>query len=419
MHDHQQSRTQIEELKGPRREISRTGCVVAEEVGCTLHCGPLHSSLQVSGETVRHRCNFDAGSNGFSVGGLRLQQPKSQNADVPQVGAPLHRSSTHSDSGGAQRRDVLCAGLIVADHVCKPIPLMPPPGGITMTECLTLTLGGSASNVAVDMAKLGLSVGIAGRIGNDPFGLFVRQEMEQMGIDCQTIQVSETADTSATLVVNVVGEDRRFIHAVGANAEFTADEVDRDLLKQYRVLYVGGFGLNPALSGDSVSALFRDAKELGLVTVLDVVVGDPGRMPEMLAPVLPFTDYFFPNEDEARMITGLGDPVAQAEQFRTAGARTVVITSGGRGMVAMDDAGLLRRSAYHVQELDATGGGDAFVAGYVYAMLQDQDRVHRLAYGAAMGASCVRSMGATTGVFNRQELETYVNTQPAPTAPAG
>lgn len=283
-----------------------------------------------------------------------------------------------------------------------------------MTDRLTLTIGGCAANVAVDLAKLGLGVGIAGRIGDDPLGQFVRQTLETSGIDCHSMSVSQSAQTAATLVVNVAGQDRRFIHAVGANAEFTADEIDRTLLPRYRAVYVGGFGLNPALSGESVSALFREARAMGVLTVLDVVIGDPERIPAMLAPVLPFTDIFLPNEDESTMMTGLSDPVEQARWFRDAGAATVVVTSGSRGMVAIDSDGLLRGGAYPIIEVDATGGGDAFVAGYLYAALQGHDRARRLVYGAALGSSCVRVAGATTGVFNRQELETFVIDQPPP-----
>ncbi|MCA9054875.1 MAG: carbohydrate kinase family protein [Planctomycetaceae bacterium] len=63
--------------------------------------------------------------------------------------------------------DVLCAGLIVADHVCAPIERFPPAGGLATTGRLELTIGGCAANVAVDLARLGLRVAIGGRVGND------------------------------------------------------------------------------------------------------------------------------------------------------------------------------------------------------------------------------------------------------------
>ncbi|HLQ46234.1 MAG TPA: PfkB family carbohydrate kinase, partial [Planctomycetaceae bacterium] len=64
--------------------------------------------------------------------------------------------------------------------------------------------------------------------------------------------------------------------------------------------------------------------------------------------------------------------------------------------------------AHPVQFVDGTGSGDAFVAGYVYGLLRGADTQHCVRLGSALGASCVRATGATTGVFNASELEAFV-----------
>lgn len=307
--------------------------------------------------------------------------------------------------------DVVCAGLIVADHVCAPIPRFPPQGGLVMTDRLELTIGGCAANVAVDLARLDLAVSVGGRVGDDVLGRFVTESLASQGVSCETITRSRTAQTSATLVVNVAGEDRRFLHAVGANAEFTGDELSEAVLRTCRAVYVGGFGLNPALSGASVARLFRTAREAGAITLLDVVVGDPALLPPMLAEALPETDVFLPNEDEALAITGVTGPLEQARLFRDLGAGTVVVTSGSRGSLLLNRTGGWRAEAYQTPCVDGTGGGDAFAAGFLYGQLQGGDPVRCLQYGAAMGSSCVRAMGATTGVFRRGELEAFVSEQ--------
>ena len=76
----------------------------------------------------------------------------------------------------APRYDCLCVGIVVADHVCDPIDHIPEAGRLVLTPGMRLTIGGSAANTAVDLAKLGLSVGVAGTIGNDVLGRFVRDE---------------------------------------------------------------------------------------------------------------------------------------------------------------------------------------------------------------------------------------------------
>lgn len=304
--------------------------------------------------------------------------------------------------------DILCAGLVVADFVGAPVAAMPPSGGIVTTPRIELTIGGSAANVAVDVAKLGLRGGIAALIGDDPLGQFVRDSLQRERVNCDHLAVTASAQTASTLIVNVQGEDRRFIHAVGANAEFTGETLTREVLREFRILCVGGFGLNPQLSGAHVRRVFRIARELGVTTVLDVVISDPAPAWEMLQEVLPETDLFLPNQDEGRLILGLDDPQEQARRFSSAGAKTVIVTRGSRGSILFDGHQMWEATAFPVDQVDGTGGGDAFVAGYVYGLLKSASPTACLAYGAAMGASCVRAAGATTSVFRREELEEYV-----------
>ena len=89
-----------------------------------------------------------------------------------------------------------------------------------------------------------------------------------------------------------------------------------------------------------------------------------------------------------------------------------VSDSGGDGVLLDGEDGVWQADVYRVPTVDATGTGDAFLAGYVYGLKQGADVPLRLKYGAALGASCVRAIGATTGVFNAAELEEYVRREP-------
>jgi sugar/nucleoside kinase (ribokinase family) len=275
-----------------------------------------------------------------------------------------------------------------------------------------MAIGGCAANTAIDLSKLDARVGIVGLVGADAMGSFSRDALEREHVSCDYLSVSETTQTSATLIVNVQGEDRRFIHAVGANAEFTGETLTADVLQQCRILCVGGFALNPRLSGANVRQAFQTARKLGVTTALDVVIGDPAPAWEMLQEVLPETDLFLPNQDEGRLILGVDDPFEQARCFKAAGAGAVIITRGGEGSIFYDGRDMYEAAAYPVEQVDGTGGGDAFVAGFLYGLLKQATPVECLAYGAAMGASCVRAAGATTSVFRRDELEAYVQGHP-------
>ena len=308
--------------------------------------------------------------------------------------------------------DCLCAGIIVADHVCAPIDHLPEAGELVTTERLELAIGGCAANVAVDLAKLNAKVAIAGIVGSDVFGRYVREELEASGVDCEFVVESPTHQTSGTLVINVQGEDRRFIHTVGANAEFSGAEVTNEMLQTCRVLYLGGYCLADQPTARNVARMFKAAQESGVKTVLDVVIpGEADYWPK-LRPVLPYTDVFLPNDDEARLITGETDPIRQAEKFHRKGAKTVVITCGERGAVLLSETSLLQADADRVEFVDGTGSGDAFDAGFIYGLLKGKTEVECLRLGSALGASCVRVTGATAGVFTEPELQRFVDEHP-------
>ena len=137
--------------------------------------------------------------------------------------------------------DVVCVGIVVADMFASPLPHLPVPGELAPVDELLLQTGGCAANTSVDVAKLGAKVAVVARVGNDIFGEFIRDDLEQKGVDVSGIQVSPVTPTSRTVILTVTGEDRRYIHSVGANAEFTLNGVDLGLIADARVLYVGGY----------------------------------------------------------------------------------------------------------------------------------------------------------------------------------
>jgi sugar/nucleoside kinase (ribokinase family) len=315
--------------------------------------------------------------------------------------------------------DVLCAGIVVADFVCDPVAEIPAAGALVETSAIAMSIGGCASNVAVDLCRLGRTAHVAGRVGRDVPGRFVREALLAAGVQTACLLETPEAPTSATLVINVRGQDRRFIHAVGANSLVDGTEFDLANIGQFKVVYLGGFFLMPRLRGGQAARLFRAAREAGLPTVLDVVVAAAGSHWSELEQVLPHTSIFMPNHDEARLLTGLDDPLQQARRFIAAGADTVVITLGGHGaLLATRDRALLA-GAFLVPFVDGTGSGDAFAAGYISALIDGMPPEACLEAGSALGASCVRAPGATTGVFDREELNGFLREHKLLIRPAG
>jgi len=287
--------------------------------------------------------------------------------------------------------DCLCAGILFADVACAPVERVPEPGELVPTERMQLGLGGCASNTGVDLAKLGYRVGVSGCVGDDPFGKVIIEALEAGGVDARGIHRLAGTGSACSMIINVRGQDRRC---------------------QAKVIYVGGYFMMPELETEEMVELFRAARAAGTKTILDVVLYGDEPYWDRLAPLLGETDVFMPNDDEAALITGLDDPLAQAERFREAGAATVVITQGEKGSLLVSDDLRLRAGAYRVDFVGGTGSGDAFDAGFIAGMLAGEDPAGCIRWGSALGASCVKAIGATEGVFDRAEAEAFLEKHP-------
>lgn len=308
----------------------------------------------------------------------------------------------------SQSPEVLCAGIIVADHVCTPIPHLPAAGELVMADGMLLTIGGCAANAAVDLAKMGVRAAVVGRVGSDVFGRVVTDLLREAGVDVGLVQVTPGADTSQTLIVNVAGQDRRFIHTFGANGEFRAADIPVAQLQHVRILYLGGYLLMPKIVQEELVPVFAAARPLGVKTVLDVATPGQADYLPRLEKLLPHVDVFLPNHHEGELITGEKDPLKQAELFHRLGAKTAVITLGGEGAILVQDSLRVRAGIYTVPYVDGSGGGDAFDAGFIYGMLQGFHSEDCLRVASALGASCVRAIGTTPGVFTRTECEQFL-----------
>ena len=298
---------------------------------------------------------------------------------------------------------VLCAGIIVLDHGCSPIKHFPAEGELIATSGMALTLGGCAANVGVDLTKMGVHSKILGKIGDDDFGKIILLKLKATGSDISKIIKQTNSPTSQTLVINVTGQDRRFIHLIGANEGFTDTDFQNKDIEGCKVIYLGGYLLMDKLSPDHLAGVFRTAQMNGAKTVLDVVTPGPGDHLEKLKPILPFVDVFLPNDAEAKLISGIENPIQQAIFFKSMGVKTSIITLGNQGTILLNDQGCYKAEIFKINYHDGSGSGDAFTAGYISGILENKTDIECLEIGSALGASCVRAQGTTEGVFHKEE----------------
>jgi len=299
--------------------------------------------------------------------------------------------------------DVVVAGLALTDVIGRPVDLknLPKRGALELIDSITLTTGGNVSNVGIDLAKLGFTVGAITRVGNDSLGRYVTQHYRTYGIDIEGVIVDARAQTSATIVsVDKTGE-RTFLHTRGCMKNFRAPDVlsRLALLQKARILAVGYLGLLPETERE-FGRLFQTVKERTSLKILLDSAASPRVTPRALRGFLPYVDFFIPSYEEAMLITGCKTPEAIVEFLRRMGAPHVVgVKLGAQGCYLSDG----RRAAYVEARkvrrvVDATGAGDAFVAGFIAGMLKGMDAFESARVANAVAASCVSAVGASTAI---------------------
>ena len=300
--------------------------------------------------------------------------------------------------------DVGCAGILVADTFCGPMKALPEEGKLLAIDSMPTKPGGCAANVAIDLAKQGLSVDVSGCLGKDPSAKVIQAFMEQYHIGTDGLVYTDDYPTSQTTILLVEGQDRRFIHVFGANSAYRVSDMSLDWVKTLKVLYVGGLFIMPAFKCDEFLDLLKFCRAEGVVTVVDVVIPEGHDVMNELRPLMPYVDYFLPNDDESAAITGLSDPKEQLRVFLEAGAKNVFITCGKNGTFAGSGDKFWESEIFLMDKIiDQTGAGDAFDAGVIAAILEGKDMDGMLKYGSALGASATQAIGTVDGVFTKSQ----------------
>jgi sugar/nucleoside kinase (ribokinase family) len=304
-------------------------------------------------------------------------------------------------------------GILVVDVFADPIQRLPDAGQLVTTTGLTMSVGGCAANTAIALRILGENVRVAGKVGSDMSGAFIISGLKQYGVGVDHIRRSAQLPTSGTVIFTLRGEDRRYLHCIGANHQFSLSDVDFNFLQDIRVLYFGGYLATRSFPPEQLARLFCEAKHRGLVTVLDVVMpAEETFGVEDIAPVLPYTDYFLPNEDEGARLTGYSEEIAQAECLGAFNPNcTVVITRGPQGSLALRGKRVIDTPAFPIETVEESGAGDAFTAGLIQGILKNWELEDALSLASAVGASCTRSLGCFAGIFSFDEAVAFLDSQ--------
>lgn len=308
-------------------------------------------------------------------------------------------------------KKILCIGSITTDIIVTPADSIPDPGTLRAVNSITQHTGGCAMNAAAALGKLGVPVALSCRVGRDGMGDFVRNSAAGYGIDVRGVVSGDEPTTVSVVCVSSTGE-RSFLYSPGSSAAFTLDDISDEVLDDCDIVFVAGAMLLTAFDGEPAAKFFQKARAKGKLTVMDTAWDfDDVWMPKIAA-AIPYLDIFMPSVDEARKLTGLEDHHDIARALRDMGAKNVIIKVGKDGAYMLTAEGEEIDSPTYtaIKPVDTTGAGDSFCAGFLAGLAQDLPYVEALRLGNAVGTSCIRAIGASTGIMSLAETEEFMRT---------
>lgn len=306
--------------------------------------------------------------------------------------------------------DVVTLGEAMAMFVAET------PGPLETVMRFAKRTAGAETNVAIGLARLGLSVGWASRLGDDSMARFLLAAIGGEGVDCSHV-TRHAGERTGFLFKGRVddGSDPpiEYHRAGSAASRFGPGDLDEGWIASARHLHASG--VFPALSASTLAATRRAievARAAGRTIGFDPNLRPtlwPSReaMRETINELAVQCDWVLPGLEEGRLLTGLDAPEAIARFYRERGASRVVVKLGAEGAYFDDiEAGCGRVAAFPVgRVVDTVGAGDGFMVGVTSALLEGRPIAEAARRGAWIGARCVQVRGDTEGLPTRAELQ--------------
>jgi ribokinase len=277
---------------------------------------------------------------------------------------------------------------------------LPTPGETVTDGTLLVNHGGKGANQAVAARRLGADVRFVGCVGRDVSGAAIRDALAAEGIGVDGVVESDTAATGTALIV-VDGAGRNQITvAPGANRTLTVAQVEA---RGGDFAWADVVVSQLEIPAPCVRAALEAARRHGVLTVLN-----PAPVPDAPLDLLTLVDYLTPNAGEVARLSGApvrtpADAVAAARVLIGAGAKTVVVTLGEDGAVAVGEE-TVTVPAFTVTAVDTTAAGDAFNAGLAVALAERRPLREALGFASAAAALTCTKRGAQDSLPTRAEV---------------
>ncbi len=298
-------------------------------------------------------------------------------------------------------------GSVNADHVLQ-VPSFPRPGETLHGRNYQVIPGGKGANQAVAAARLKADTGFIACVGDDAFGINIRENFKMDNIDIGAVKMQPNCPTGIAMIqVSDSGENSICISAE-ANAKLTAEAIEPDLERIRQADYLL-MQLETPLCGIEKAA--QVAKQAQTTVILN-----PAPAKALSDELLSCIDIITPNETEAGVLTGIevtDDVTAQkaANALHSKGIDTVLITLGAKGVwLSMGGQGELI-AGFRVKATDTTAAGDTFNGALVTGLLELLPLKSAIKFAHAAAAISVTRFGAQTSIPSREEVDAFLAEQ--------
>ncbi|HSK99145.1 MAG TPA: 5-dehydro-2-deoxygluconokinase [Rubrobacteraceae bacterium] len=295
-------------------------------------------------------------------------------------------------------------------------------------------VGGSATNIAFNTARLEVRSAMLTRVGEEPLGRFVRRTLADVGVDVSHVTFDPEHLTPYVLLAirEIDGFPRLFAYGDAADLALQESDVDPEFIASSKALLVTGTPLSQAGSRAASLKAVKAAREAGTRVVFDldyrpvfwgVASHEQGgemfvaseEVTEGYRTVLPDCDLVVGTEEEIRIAGGSTDTREALRSIRNLSEATIVLKVGAMGATVfpntipddLDDG--VRVPGFPVEVFNSVGAGDAFMSGFLSGWLREEPLEECLRLGNACGAIVVSRHGCSPAMPTRQELEYFLS----------
>lgn len=264
----------------------------------------------------------------------------------------------------------------------------------------TTTAGGQIASAMIALGRLGLRTAYAGRFGADESGRFGIESLTDEGVNTNFAEVIEGARTqTAFIIIDAQSGERTILWNRDERLIYSAHEAPTELARRGRVLHLDTN--NPAAS----IAMAQAAKTSNVI-----VSADFDHVFDGIENLLPLVDILITSESFPRELTGITDTRQSLAAVKSRyGCALAGATLGARGAVICCENQFMETAAFPVPGgcIDTTGAGDAFHAGFLYGLLQNEEIETSLKLASAVAALKCRNLGARAGLPTQKELSDF------------